>query len=102
MVAGLDRHGKYCPHRRIKGGTGLICRTGSFRLLLLRLFCQAVFPELVMLPAWMFRKVMSERVSRVVMHTSGCMEGLLVQRVAEDENYQDLSFNLQRVFHSWC
>jgi len=64
MIVGLDGYGKSRPQRRVKEGTCLICREVSLRLLLLYLFYLAVFPEVVMFPAWMFAAVMSQRFSQ--------------------------------------
>jgi hypothetical protein len=64
MVAGLDGYGKSRPHRGVKEGKGLIRKEVTFRLLRLRLFYLAVFPEIVVFPAWMFAVVMSKRLSR--------------------------------------
>jgi hypothetical protein len=100
MVAGLDRYGKSCPHRRVKKGTGLIYREGTFRLLLLYLFYLAVFPEFVIFPAWMFAALMFKAsLSRSVIYGSDCVEWQLVEKVTKDEHWQDVAFNLQRVSH---
>lgn len=79
--------------RRVKEGTGLICREFTFRLLLLHLFYLAVFPEL-MFSAWMIAALMLQRLSRGVIYRSDCVEWQIVERVTKDEHWQDVAFYL--------
>jgi hypothetical protein len=67
-------------------------------VVLLCLFYQSVFPELLKFTAYMFSEtVMSECPSRAVMCKNGFIKGLSVETVLSDGNYQIFIVNSNNV-----